>query len=675
MPTRVGMLGEEIIMQATGGTAASFTEPAPSLTKRLKLLLGSDWREAYIFILPTVILMGGVIAFPFLQAVYLSFTNTNSLEIGPFVGLENYKNLWTDEFFRQSVWITIKYTVGAVLFKFVVGMTAALLLHRMKHFKAVFTGLVLLPWIMPEIVKAITWRALLDPIYGGISRPLMQIGLIDSPLPFFGDARTALPSVIMVNLWAGIPFFTIILLAGLKAIDRELYEAAAIDGASAWRQFLHITLPGLRYVIIVETLLSTIWTFNGFSLVFLLTGGGPVGATKVYSILSYEYGIASFRLGAGVAVAMTMAPILAILIIVLGRHMMAGHRVRDGVVDEQRGPVMELLYWLAWPFRLAISLMVKLFWLVNDIVERIVEGIGALLGRLIFGSTAGNPSKNQLKWLRSGTTLIAGLALSLLLFFELAPFYWVFVTSFKSNVQITTFSSTFWPAPWALDQYATLFGPTRDFLVWVRNTAIISLATPVIATIVAALGAYGLTRLRWRGANALSSLTLVAYLMPGVMMLIPIYLIFNRVGLVNSLWSLIVAYPTFALPFALWLMMGYYAGISEEMEDAALIDGCNRFQVFFKVVLPLTTPALLTVLLFGITQAWNEFMFAFVFIFSESKMTLPVGLGQMIIGDVLPWGELAAAAILMAIPVFIVYTLGQRFMVEGLTAGAVKGGG
>jgi multiple sugar transport system permease protein len=122
-------------------------------------------------------------------------------------------------------------------------------------------------------------------------------------------------------------------------------------------------------------------------------------------------------------------------------------------------------------------------------------------------------------------------------------------------------------------------------------------------------------------------------------------------------------------------MMGYYAGIPEELEAAALIDGCNRFQVFYKIILPLTTPALMTVFLFGVTQAWNEFMFAFVLIHSENKMTLPVGLGQMIIGDVLPWGELAAAAVLMAIPVFLLYTLGQRFMVQGLTAGAVKGGG
>lgn len=162
-------------------------------------------------------------------------------------------------------------------------MIAVLLLS----FSAIFTALVMLPWIMPEVVRAITWKGILDPIYGLINPLLKDLGLIEQSIPFFGTPSLAMPSVILVNLWAGIPFFTL-LLAGLKAIDKEQFEAAAIDGASGWRQFLHITLPGLQYVILVETLLSFIWTFNGFTQVFLLTGGGPLGSTKVYTIFAIE---------------------------------------------------------------------------------------------------------------------------------------------------------------------------------------------------------------------------------------------------------------------------------------------------------------------------------------------------------------------------------------------------
>jgi len=149
--------------------------------------------------------------------------------------------------------------------------------------------------------------------------------------------------------------------------------------------------------------------------------------------------------------------------------------------------------------------------------------------------------------------------------------------------------------------------------------------------------------------------------------------VFIRLGLINTLTGLILCYPIFCLPFATWLLMGYYGSIPRELEAAAMIDGCNRFQTFFRVVLPLTKPALLAAALFGVTQSWNEFLFASTFIRSETRMTIPLGLASLIWGDVSPWGQLCAATIVMSIPVFLLYAVGQRFMVAGLTAGAVKG--
>ena len=524
---------------------------------------------------------------------------------------------------------------------------------------------------MPEIVRALTWKGLLDPLYGGFNRGLVELGIISKPLPFLTGIDTALPTIIMINLWQGIPFFTINLLAGVKAIDLELYEAAAIDGASKWRQFLHITLPGLRYVIIVVTLLSAIWTFNSFGLIFLLTGGGPMDATKVYSILAYQYAIGGMRYGPGIAVAMTMAPVLGIFIIILGRYMMSGRRLyEDSSEREMTGPLAAILSAIVWPFRMLIRLAVALFWLINNTIERILEAAGKALappkGKIDY--------KRQARRRRWNAQILPLAGLILLVIFELAPFYWVIVTAFKTELQITLFEKVLWPTPWSLVQFERLFSPARNFLVWLKNTIIISVISPLVSTLVASLGAYALTRLRWKGAGTFSRVVLVAYLMPGVMMLIPIFQLFTTLHLTNSLWGLAIAYPTFGLPFAIWLMMGYYSSIPEELEAAALIDGCNRFQAFFRVVLPLTKPALMAVALFGVTQAWSEFLFAYVMIHSESRMTLPVGLAQMIIGDVLPWGELCAAALIMAIPVLTLYSLGQRFMVAGLTAGAVKGG-
>ena len=194
-----------------------------------------------------------------------------------------------------------------------------------------------------------------------------------------------------------------------------------------------------------------------------------------------------------------------------------------------------------------------------------------------------------------------------------------------------------------------------------------------VSLLAASLGAYALVRLKWRGAAPFSTLVLVAYLMPTALMFIPLYYILAQLQLTNTLAALMITYPSVVLPFATWLMMGYYRSIPEELEDAAMIDGCSRFGAFFRVVLPLVRPALLAVTMFAITNAWNEFLYAFSFLRSSENFTLSVGLQGMIIGDVQPWGELMASCLMTALPVVIIYMLGQRFMVAGLTAGSVKG--
>lgn len=641
------------------------------LSRRLKIMLGQDWNVAWLFMVPTVVLMGGIILFPFLRAVYQSFTNTTTLDLGPWVGAANYQHLLQDKFYLASLITTAKFTFWSVFLKAVVGTIAAVLLNRLTGKATLLIGLVLLPWIMPDIVRAITWKTILDPLYGAVSIGLMNLGLIKQPLAILGDIKTALPGVIMVNLWQGIPFFTINLLAGLKSIDQELYEAAAIDGANSWRQFLHITLPGLRYVMIVVTLLSTIWTFNGFSLVFLLTAGGPLDATKMYTI--YSYGMFNGRqYSMSVAAALFTAPLLAFFIVILGQYMMRGRTLYEDTSIREAGPIRRALGVIVLPVKWIFGGAVAAFWLINDTIELAFERLGRFVRGLRGVRDDVTYVRRLPKWIGR---VPAWIALFLLLSFELLPFYFVIVTSFKSQFQVSQFQNIFWPTPWSTMQYERLLGPARNFAVWMRNTIMISSITPVISTVVAAASAYALTRLRWRGSGTFSSAVLVAYLMPGIMMVVPIYQIFSKLHIANTLWSLIFSYPTFSLPFAIWLMMGYYASIPEELEAAALVDGCNRIQAFFQIVLPLTRPALAAVALFGVTQAWSEFLFAYIMISRDSQMTIPVGLSMMIIGDVVPWGELCAAALIMTVPVLVLYTLGQKYMVGGLTAGAVKGGG
>ncbi len=636
----------------------------------LRDLLGKDWAAAYVFVLPTILLMGGLIAYPLLRAVYMSFTNTISLQIGPLVGLRNYETVWTDPNFVSAVKNTVVYTVWSIFFKFWLGLTVAILLHRLKRFGGILTAAILLPWIVPSVVAAIAWKGLLDPVYGGINQFLIQWNIIDKGFPWLGSVNTAMPSLVMVNVWGGIPFFVINLLAGLKAIDKEYYEAATIDGASAWRTFLHITLPGLRYVIIVATLLSTIWTFNSFDMIFLLTGGGPVNATRVFSILAFDaFGAA--RYGVAVAIAITMSPILLIFIFVLGRYMSAGGRQEEREGEDQPNRVMQILSIIGWPLRMVVKGVVALFFMLNNAVENGLAAISQAFHKAFVGESAASQHRAR-RGGRAVVNVVAFVILLIFVVFELMPFFWTAITAFKTNTQIVTIDG-FWPAPWSSEQFDTLFGPTRKFSLWYQNTILVSVVSTLVSVLVAAMGGYGLTRLRFRGANFFASSVLIAYLMPPIMMFIPMYQIFTALKLTNSLTGLMVAYPVFGLPFATWLMMGYYASIPREMEEAAMIDGCNHFQAFWKVVLPLVMPALVAASMFAVTLAWKEFIFAYIFLSKERLYTLTIGMAQMIVGDVQPWGELSAAALLMSIPVAILYIVGQRYMVSGLTAGAVKG--
>jgi multiple sugar transport system permease protein len=641
-------------------------QPAVRLSwfKKSQRILGRDWPIAWLFIVPTVALLFGLIGFPIARAIYLSLFNVVGVREGAFVGLDNYRNILSDDQFWRSIAVSAWFTVVSEVFKFAIGLAAALLLHNLPRFSAIIGGLILMPYIIPDVVRALAWRILLDPLFGALNYILINVlHVMDKGPSWLGDPATALPSVTMVNVWGGIPFFVILFLAGLKSIDRELYDAASVDGATAWRRFLHITLPGLRYVIIVVLLLSTIFTFNGFTLTYLLTGGGPGGATRVYAILAYEYAIGALRYSSGVAVAMSVAPFLFVLILFLGRYMMRREDIAHSV--EEEGRVWRAFMFAMWPVRLGVRVLMMVFWFINGILESIAEAVSQAVkrGPSVPISRGG---KRKLKY-----GLMYGLIGALILV-EIAPFYFIFITSFKSTLQIQQIQNMFWPTPWTLEHFDFLFTRT-EFPRWYLNTIVVASVATAVSLFAASLGAYALVRLRWKGAGPLSSTVLVAYLIPTALLFIPLYAILVNLRLINTQGALMLTYPAVVLPFATWLMMGYYRSIPEELEDAALIDGCNRFQTYWMVVLPLVTPALLAVAMFAVTNAWNEYLLAKTFLRSSEVFTLPVGLGQLVVGDVQPWGQLMAASLMTALPVVILYMLGQRFMVAGLTAGSVKG--
>ena len=259
-----------------------------------------------------------------------------------------------------------------------------------------------------------------------------------------------------------------------------------------------------------------------------------------------------------------------------------------------------------------------------------------------------------------------------LLLIVIFPFYWMTITSFKGEDQMRSLVSMFWPSPVVDENYRQLLGKT-DFVAWFKNSIIVAFTSTFLATAIGTIGAYALARLRFLGRAFMASAVLITYLVPPSILFIPLYAQIRNLGLADSLTGLIVAYPSFTVPFVTWLLMGYFESIPEELEESAMIDGATRFGAFYRIVLPLAAPGLLAAALYAFTQAWNEFLYALVFITDVKLRTLPVGLSSFITGDVYGWGYLMAGAVLTTLPVIVAYIYLQKYMVEGLTAGSVKG--
>jgi ABC-type sugar transport system permease subunit len=276
----------------------------------------------YLLVLPIILLFLGLIAYPFFNAIWLSVTDRIIGSGGNFVGLRNYLWLlnWPD--FALMFANTWTIAIVGVAIKFCVGLGLALVMNERFFGRGLLRGVLLLPWALPTFVAVLTWRWLFEGQSGVFNVILQSLGITSGPVPWLGSTTFALPAVITVVVWKGFPFFAIGYLAGLQAIPQELYEAAHVDGANAIQRFRHITLPGLRHVIMITCLLSLIWTSNSFEFVYLLTGGGPSNRTQVFTVMTYQLGIQNMRIGEAAAVPLMFLPILAGLIVLVTRYIL-----------------------------------------------------------------------------------------------------------------------------------------------------------------------------------------------------------------------------------------------------------------------------------------------------------------------------------------------------------------
>jgi len=283
-----------------------------------------DTGAAALFLLPLLVLVVGLIAYPFGRAIWLSLTDKLVGYPERFVGLRNYEYLLRDDTFHEVVRNTLVFTAGSLALKTLTGLAMALVLNAVGRGRNFFRGLLLLPWITSTVIIALTWRWMFDafPGRGFFNSVLIDAGVLRRPIAFMAAPAGAMLAVIVANWWRGFPFFGVCYLAGMQAIPRQLYDAASVDGAGAWKRFRYVTLPGLRHVMIVTLVLSFILTINDFNIIYVMTRGGPGTATQVFATYSYEVAFNQLRWGRGVTVSIFLVPVLVAAIALVSRYLL-----------------------------------------------------------------------------------------------------------------------------------------------------------------------------------------------------------------------------------------------------------------------------------------------------------------------------------------------------------------
>lgn len=270
---------------------------------------------AYLLIAPTALLILALYAYPLYVLVVQSVSKVSLIHAGySFVGLDNYRAIFSDPKFYESALLTLKYTIYTVALKIIVGFILALFLSSTLYFKKSLRFFTLLPWAIPQVVVAILWHWILDGDHGYLNYALLKLGLIEHNIAWLSSPQLAFISAVVVDAWLGISFVSMVFIAALQNIPQSLYEAAALDGAGILRRFIHITLAGVKKVMLITTLLVSIWSFTSFNVIFTLTGGGPFRSTETLVIKIYQEAFSNFNMGVSSALAVCVCVILLVLI-------------------------------------------------------------------------------------------------------------------------------------------------------------------------------------------------------------------------------------------------------------------------------------------------------------------------------------------------------------------------
>jgi multiple sugar transport system permease protein len=619
------------------------------------------------WIAPSLLLILLVIAFPAAEMVRSSFlriTQTGLATGGN--GLRNYQRLLREPALPEVLWHTVLWVVLVVGVTVLVSLPLAQLLDKRFAGRRLVRLALLVPWAASLVMTATVWRYIYEGAYGPLNRVLMDLGLLDQPVEWYKDTRFAFWALIVIGIVVSVPFTTYVFLAGLQTIPAELHEAARIDGAGPWQAWRRVTLPLLRPSLLVAVVLNTIYVFNSFPIIWIITGKIPGYDTD--TAITFMYKIAfgpGPQLDAGEAAALAVLNVLFLLVVVtVYLRNVTWDETEVSVATEREGTLGRL----ARP------------------VGRLLRGVAAALrpaGRAAAPAlgTAGRAVGAAWRPLRPAGLTTAGILVAT---FFLAPYVVMLLGALRSDQDLFSVPARYLPARWEWSNFVDVWSQV-PLLAYLTATLVIAGVTTLIVLVVALPAAWFAARHRFRGRNLFLYLILATQMFAPVALVVGLYREYTLVDTVManlglglratySYWAIILVYSAFNLAFAVWILSGYFRSIPREIEEAALIDGLGRLRVLLRVVLPLAKPGVVTALIFTFIQVWNEFVVALT-LFNDpgrDRQTLTVGIQQFVGLYETRYQYLFVASLIGIVPVLVLFATIERYLMGGLTAGSVK---
>ncbi|WP_239095500.1 ABC transporter permease subunit [Planotetraspora silvatica] len=600
------------------------------------------WRPL-AWISPSVLLIVAVITLPAVRMAWTSLQSTDETGVGHgFAGLANYRRLFAEPALANVLSNTVVWVLLVVGGSIVIALGLAQLLNQRFFGRRLVRWALIVPWAASLVMTSTVWRYMLEGGNGIVNRFLMDLGVISAPVGWYQDPRYAFWSVVAVGIVVTVPFTTYVLLSGLQAIEPQVYEAGKMDGAGPWKAYRHITLPLLRPALVIATILVTIYVFNSFPVIWVITGSNPGNFSD--TTVTWAYKIA-FRqqLDTGEGAALSVFNVLLLIVVVL-LYLRAVNADRDQQTRLGR----------TWA---AVSEWFADRWGRGPQV-RPVSPAPARTRRKIWPS------------LRPVVLPLAGLVVAV---FFLAPYAVMFLASFKDGADLYAVPATYLPQHWVWSNWTNVWHvlPLTSLL---RNSLIIAVASTVLVLVVAVPAAYYTARNRFTGRAAFLNLVLITQVLAPVALVVGLYQEVVYVHGVNQYWAIIVVNAAFNLAFVTWIMNGQFAGVDLAIEEAAMLEGLGPMRRMLRIMLPVVRPGLVTALVFTFIQVWNEFVISLT-VFNDpthGRVTLPVGIQQLVGLNQTNYQYLFVASLIATVPVVALFVAIERHLVGGLTAGSVK---